>query len=931
MVTSAAGWPIIQAASALTAQTRSCSMIWTRRRKWEPTEPSMVDGLLFDASTNMLTELDALLRRPRRWWAERLVPILYLVLGPAAVGNPLDGLQDRLSKASPQGVLYSRIGALVPDDRRAQPEAIRDLLDSAVADLAHKATGVHRLRFPHYALAVWLTASLQDNGLTDQVDRQVDQVDRQVDQKLKDFIVRRYKLRNDQTTRETDLVEGFPWWVRIAVRLLPVVGVEVMSRAWRPPRWLAQHAVARPHQASFRRLARAAMSQEGNAPDGAAVRALLVDAFLEDLRRSYRRRTLFGFGRRRMAYPVLLVDGARNDSFQVELVRLVVASRTRGRERRGFRTFPWRWDPLLLVAAGDRTGLERLDERAESGELRFAGDLNPAVSDWRREFAEFGADRRWLLPVSVPITVARDDPNAAGRETDIRNVGLPGGRRCVATLAVPVLLATGAVFSGIETRERCALPVGPQLLQRQSLDARWDPCVGLSTGGYRFFADLPHADGDLAADLEDVEKRLYTKNDEFDDDPRTLTVVYLSQLTTRDVGAAKSELEQLRGLVVAQEESGDSRQPVRILLANAGEDMQYAGFAAQKIKQEATRDTSIVAVVGLGVSKRETGAAMLELSKDEELRIPMIGTFLSATDLAINTTQYYHQVGPTNAREAAVAASYAKEGLNAKTVTIYYSGDRDDLYSADLQAQMEQAMRAIQVPVNSVSYRVDDSGGDVEIELAGRQACDVPKETGVVFYAGRAEVLPQFLDGMKSSCDGSYPRVIAGDDVTRFVLEDSLQNFPNLVIDYLSFASSLAWGSDCRIGYDQVGFFQQYDDLFGQASSCNRTRDGSAIIAYDTLRVFRRATQNVQSEHPTPAEVLLGVNSISTQGSGPLSGTSGSIDYPVSGGARSVPANKTVMVLRATGGAVGPSPTRLLLCGVHDTAVPDPVPGPCPS
>ena len=636
-------------------------MIWTRRRKWEPTEPSMVDGLLFDASTNMLTELDALLRRPRRWWAERLVPILYLVLGPAAVGNPLDGLQDRLSKASPQGVLYSRIGALTPYDRRAQPEAIRDLLDSAVADLAHKVTGVHRLRFPHYALVVWLTASLQGNDLTDRVDRQVDQVGRQVDQKLKDFIVKRYELRNNQTTRETDLVEGFPWWVRVAVRLLPVVGVEVMSRAWRPPRWLAQHAVARPHQASFRRLARAVMSQEGNAPDGAAVRALLVDAFLEDLRRSYRRRTFFGFGRRRMAYPVLLVDGARNDSSQVELVRLVVASRTRGRERRRFRTVPWRWDPLLLVAAGDRMGLERLNERAEVGELRFAGDLSPAVSDWRREFTEFGADRRWFLPVSVPITVARDDPNAAGRETDIRKVGLPGGRRCVATLAVPVLLATGAVFSGIEARERCTpLLVGPQLLQRQSLDAGRDQCVGLSSGGYRFFADLPGVDGDLAADLEDVEKRLYAKNDEFDDDPRTLTVVYLSNLTTRDDGGAKSELEQLRGLVVAQEESGDSGQPVRILLANAGEDMQYAEFAAQKIKQKATRDTSMVAVVGLGISKRETGAAMLELSKDEELRIPMIGTFLSATDLAINTTQYYHQVGPTNAREAAVAASYAK-------------------------------------------------------------------------------------------------------------------------------------------------------------------------------------------------------------------------------------------------------------------------------
>ncbi|MGH3615931.1 MAG: hypothetical protein ACRDRK_25725 [Pseudonocardia sp.] len=44
-----------------------------------------------------------------------------------------------------------------------------------------------------------------------------------------------------------------------------------------------------------------------------------------------------------------------------------------------------------------------------------------------------------------------------------------------------------------------------------------------------------------------------------------------------------------------------------------------------------------------------------------------------------------------------------------------------------------------------------------------------------------------------------------------------------------------------------------------------------------------------------------------------------------------MPADKAIMILRSVGGgAVGVPPTRQLLCGVHDTAVPEPNPGVCP-
>ena len=97
------------------------------------------------------------------------------------------------------------------------------------------------------------------------------------------------------------------------------------------------------------------------------------------------------------------------------------------------------------------------------------------------------------------------------------------------------------------------------------------------------------------------------------------------------------------------------------------------------------------------------------------------------------------------------------------------------------------------------------------------------------------------------------------------------------------------------------------------------------------MAVLRRAVPNDETDRPTPAEVLRRIDAISAEVSGSLSGDSGTIDYPGSG-ARSVPKNKAIMILRATGGGpAGSSPTRQLLCGRHDTAVPEPDPGVCPT
>jgi hypothetical protein len=175
---------------------------------------------------------------------------------------------------------------------------------------------------------------------------------------------------------------------------------------------------------------------------------------------------------------------------------------------------------------------------------------------------------------------------------------------------------------------------------------------------------------------------------------------------------------------------------------------------------------------------------------------------------------------------------------------------------------------------------------------------------------------------MQSRCEGSYPDFLGGDSVERFVLDGGLDEFPGFTIDYLTPASSLAWGPDCSGATDIVGFFVNYQKLFNEnEEACASTRGGGSILAYDTLQVFTQGVRNTLVLRPTPDAVLAGIEDISSDGRGDLSGASGQIDYPRTGDEQAIPKDKAILVLR---GQASVQPERRLLCGQHKTAQPPP-------
>lgn len=171
---------------------------------------------------------------------------------------------------------------------------------------------------------------------------------------------------------------------------------------------------------------------------------------------------------------------------------------------------------------------------------------------------------------------------------------------------------------------------------------------------------------------------------------------------------------------------------------------------------------------------------------------------------------------------------------------------------------------------------------------------------------------------MQTACEGHYPHVLAGDSVARSVLDRRLDDFRGLTVDYISQASSLAWGSDCSGASNSVGFFVDYRKLFGDGVC---TRDGSSLLAHDALLVFTQGVRNTELERPSRDAVLAGIANISSTGLGVLHAASGQIDYPRTGDQQAIPQNKVVLMLRGKAQMV---PELLLLCGQLDTAQPPP-------
>ncbi|MFC9976212.1 hypothetical protein ACFVH6_35490 [Spirillospora sp. NPDC127200] len=591
--------------------------------------------------------------------------------------------------------------------------------------------------------------------------------------------------------------------------------------------------------------------ERGPGPLDEEIEELLVASFLQDLRQAYRR-GIWRAAWARVRYPAVVLDQlpAAHPAHGTlrRFVELVEEVR-RGEER---------FDPLVLAVA--------VSSRQEAADL--AGAVRVPLDDQS----------------PVPLEELRETPAGQpfwhGLLAERRRVGVLGTRR---TILVPVDTGDGSSPEPVHRGRRRPLlthPVLPWLAMGAVLAASvtvitfqavrycepftvWHAanreCVGVTDGGHRFT-------GRLAA----VEKRIKRLNDEVTSSGKPyVTVVYFGAMTidpqTRNPQAdlLAGIHGELVGLSIAQERHNQASglPRLRILLANAGSRFRYGREVAERVRDRAAADPRVVAAIGFGQSRSQTGEAIEVLSKTA---LPMIGTtntYDGTAQLKGWFSPYFFRLAPPNRRLAEHAAFWARNGqtgTRATSADVFYDASRNDLYSQNLADDFAKAFAPGKVRMLSYSDPSQVPGKVLE-------ACRNPSE--LFYYAGRSDEFRSFINRLANT-DCRAPRIVlAGDEVTKYVSDNAAEiaRTESIKLFFTPLAAREAWGGDWVRGKPAHVFYSDFDrvvdDLVGAKAPANeRPSRTHAALGYDAARTVISVAERIYGDQgqalPTAAAIL---------------------------------------------------------------------------
>ncbi|WDZ84295.1 hypothetical protein [Micromonospora cathayae] len=865
-----------------------------------------------DGGVEFLRLVARLLRRPRR--TDRRLPVFWLVAGPEGDGL-LALLRRFLGQDRQRRVPYAVIEARSLPDGTDFPAVLRELH----RQLAVEAFGAARFRFRHYLLADWLTHQSLSFGV-DAGDSRAGLVQRLRERRGTGATGEPVAAGGDATTLVSQAVF---WLVRFAVPnvvfrvavsgLLPVLG--------RPYSWFMRQQYLAPRQSvTFLGFAERLNAgwRDSEQPD--QVDKLLLHAFLEDLRRAYRRRPWRPSDWRRTASPVLLLEHADAGTPTHTLVRLL----------NDVRNETGRNDPLLVVATGTQpppgTDTTYPLTGAEEAYEEWAGTV-PEARRMRRPAA-------WLLPVQVGAEAGeyqlRDAPGGFAAPAP------PWWARRFLPAALCLLLLVGA---GFWVTGRWGPGCLPAPAGGVSVRLVGDECIGYSDSGRQVF------NADRGQDrLRAVQRRIFEQNRRAeeawaDSDRRRpfLTLVYLGALTGNRTGFDEesyvSEREELEGMATAQyallqaTAGVDGAPLLRVVVANGGAQMAHADLAVRMLAELAHDDRTVLGVVGLVDSRTNTAEAIGELNR---VGLPVIAPTLSGDGIG-SRSRLYIQVSAPNTEQVRLFEEYARY-RRLTDVHVYYTTGEGSSLDED-------------VYVSTLVRGLEKSFGD-RLRTPAKWTTGTAMGTecgyaGMLVFAGRWSEFPEFLRALNRDCPNNPPRNLVGNDsVNRYMANPRLRrdapgNIPVTYVSKASLATCARLRAAAASGRDDArATFLRWissDDLL-ERPRC--TTDGGepagerVSLAYDAAMMMVRAVESLATRlHHADAEPRwdparinpVGVHAEvlrQIDGEG-YQGISGLIRVDVTTG---VPERKRLALMRVERlPDVSVPPAEVFHCGVADT------------
>ncbi|UJW28619.1 ABC transporter substrate-binding protein [Saccharothrix sp. AJ9571] len=884
-----------------------------RRESQQATAPVAIGGL-----RQLLAVLKSLTSRPRfreapekdasRRRARRPgIPMMCLVRGVEQEAI-LDRLTEYLAGAQPKRIPYAYYAFPRADptqtaqagEVRAVTEAdvagVAAVLLSVVHQLSSTGNAVHgRFRCPRFHLVYWLMKSTF-SGDPERPDRVLRDL---LFDKLRQRDLGRRKL-DALPEAAADTAPPLPWWAQVVLRFGPALWFRIRLNAGVPVigteyRWLLRQPYLAPHDPGTvlgfaERIAStlAVAERPGNQrEDPGQLLRLLVNAFLEDLRATYRRPPWRPRNARRTTYVVVLLDNISRQNGGYLLFKAI----------NDVRNETGAFDPVVFVSGSHRVPPRALrpNEFAEPGEKAHQ-DPGTAYQAWQDNFRSSTRKREpaaWYMSIAVPETASEaeeaPDPN---HHLEVPKSPLWSRKSVLAAVAV-LLLGGAAWWAYSDVQAHCGTSLFNdnhstlEVFDDGTLDGQ---CVGVSSepialtgsalagqnneGNVHQFTrvqeKIVEQNAEVARIHEQVPERPY------------LTLVYFSAFSAERYTLA-SEKERLMGVAARQREALDSGQEplVRILLANGGNEMQAGERVAVFIRDLADDDPSIVGVIGLAQSREATAAA---ISAVGEAGLPMIAATLSADQLP-GQSGIYFQVAPQNSREVEVIARFLRDadhGPVPSAVRVVQSADTRDIYSTNLGTVASTKLAEAGFTVEKETFSPSGTKNENMQEVGERLCRTAPDEA--IFFAGRPVDFGTMLRAIGRCPQLTPPRIIASDDVSRYVADNELLQVTDVPFAYISFGvGTLGCTGTGGLASNLTKAFPE-----ACAAGLNPTLDGHAALAYDTLSAFITAS--------SPGKQPKAVHLVSRLYDIEFAGESGVIDFR-NATVRGIPENKFLAVM----------------------------------
>ncbi|GAA0573761.1 ABC transporter substrate-binding protein [Actinomadura livida] len=602
---------------------------------------------------------------------------------------------------------------------------------------------------------------------------------------------------------------------------------------------------------------------------------LLVAAFLEDLRRNYRRdyrRAAWA----RVRYPVLILEHLPAGHPGVQLIELIERVRADSQAGEGLPGF----DPLVVVAGVDPatpaedgpaapSGGRLLDRIAQAVRVDMASGEPQSVVAARGLWDRYAREQRRVGALGsrreLRVDISRDPGGDLPPVRPVRR------RPRLAHPALPWIAMFAVAAASITV---ISVQVVRYCSAFEIARTGNGECVGITDGSFRFGVDSGGRNNDnrLNKVLDEIEEL----NDHVMESGKPYaTVVYLGPVTA-DPSIKNHRIDllagvqgELIGLAIAQRRFNDSAEGddlrLRVLVANAGARFRYAVRVAEQIRERALEDRSIVAVIGFEQSRRQTQEAIRLLAKSA---LPLVGTANSYDGTALldgdaGFSPYYFRLASPNSRTARHAAYWARNGHlgggKAENAVVIYNDQPDDLYSENLATGFAEAFGR-----RRVRMRPYNNSG--ELDKAVREACQ--DQPDLFYYAGRSDEFRSFINVLELSCP-RRPLVMADDEIAKYVSDNATEIGRKNTFDlyFTPLAAREAW--TWRWIGDQAPqtFYSDYDPAVREMTDENNKGQQPSItraaVAYDAATLVATVASKVfwqEKALPSAGSVFAALN-----------------------------------------------------------------------